>query len=218
MPSRRRFSVVACRASQQTAQSCRGYSCKASAHRDHATFLWVVMATASGSLARPITSPPYVPPPPRLPWKRTSHRAVAHPSLAQQASFLSLSLSLCCVRSLLPRPLSSVFQEARHVSRPDQASMPPHAGEKNPDAGYICMPQCLMHARYTYTYPVACMQLQRNATTGVNCVYGMHATCSFLSFIPRSVGYVSVVRTRESVNVQIPALTPVQGWWMSSGY
>lgn len=129
------------------------------------------------------------------------------PSLAQQASFLSL----CCVRSLLPRPLSSVFQEARHVSRPDQASMPPHAGEKNPDAGYICMPQCLMHARYTYTYPVACMQLQRNATTGVNCVYGMHATCSFLSFIPRSVGYVSVVRTRESQRTNTSLLTPVQG-------
>jgi hypothetical protein len=68
-----------------------------------------------------------------------------------------------------------------------------------------------IYATRTYTYPVACMQLQRDATTGVNCVYGMHATCSFLTFIPRYVGYVYVVRTRESVNVQIPALTPVQG-------
>lgn len=163
MASRRRFSVVACRASQQTAQSCRGYSCKASAHRDHATFLWVVMATASGSLARPITSPPYVPPPPRLPWKRTSHRAVAHPSLAQQASFLSLSLSL--LRSFVASPAAFISLSRGQACQQAGSSLNASSCRREEPWCRIYMHASVPHACTIYVHVPCCMHAvtaQRN--------------------------------------------------------
>lgn len=196
MPSRRRFSVVACRASQQTAQSCRGYSCKASAHRDHATFLWVVNCDGDGlRLARPTDHLTSVRPSSSSSDLKEDEPPRSRAPLARTAGLFFLSLSL--LRSFVASPAAFISLSRGQACQQAGSSLNASSCRREESWCRIYMHASVPHACTIYVHVPCCMHAvtaQRNDRCKLRL---RHACYVFVSELHSSICRLRVCSPNE---------------------